>query len=143
MPRKKKGTNSSASEEQCGLCCKAIVEDCDEALFCEGSCNKWMHRYCAGVSLSHYEALQDSPLPFLCSLCVQTKHSEAIEEMKATIAALREEVKELHVALERSAPAKPTSETSGESKSEWTNVVKRTRQRRPTRNGLFVIAGLD
>ena len=39
------------------------------------------------------------------------------------------------MALERSAPAKPTSETSGKLKSEWTNVVKRTRQHRPTRNG--------
>ncbi len=136
MPKRKKGgsTNSTSDEEQCSLCCKAIVEDRDEALFCEGSCNKWMHRYCAGVSLSHYEALQDSTLPFLCSLCVQTKHSETIEELKATIAALREEVKELHGALERSNPAKLTSETVDEPKSEWTTVVQRTRQR-PARRG--------
>ena len=93
-----------------------------------------MHRYCAGVSVSHYEALQNSPLPFLCSLCVQTKHSETIEELKATITALKEEVKELHVALESSTSAKPGSETAGnESNSEWTDVVKRNRQR-PTRN---------
>ena len=112
---------------------RTVTKPCSVKAAATNGCR--MHIYCAGVSLSHYEALQDSPLPFLCSLCVQTKHSEAIEEMKATIAALREEVKELHVALERSAPAKPTSETSCESKSEWTNVVKRTRQRRPTRNG--------
>lgn len=127
--------NSSTSKKEqeqseCGLCCDAIVEDRDEALFCEGSCNRWMHRYCAGVSLSHYEALQDSPLPFLCSLCAQSKHSEAIEEMRATIAALREEVKELHVALERSASASTatdkcsTSEATGEPRYEWTNIVR-------------------
>ena len=92
------------------------------------------HRYCAGVSVSHYEALQDSPLPFLCSLCVQAKYSETIEELKATITALKEEVKELHVALENSTSAKPGSETAGdESNSEWTDVVERNRQR-PARN---------
>ena len=73
-----KGSTNNTSEEQCGLCFKAIVENRDEALFCKGSCNKWMHRYCVGVSLSHYEALQYSPLPFL----VQTKHSATIEALK-------------------------------------------------------------
>ena len=98
-----------------------------------------MNRYCAGVSLSHYEALQDSPLPFLCSLCVQTKHSATIEELKGTIAALREEVKQLHAALEcstvNSAMAKSTGEVVGNpEKPEWTNVVKRIRQW-PAQNG--------
>ena len=66
--------------------------------------------------------------------CVQTKHSETIEELKATITALKEEVKELHVAMENSTSAKPGSETAGdESNSEWTDVVKRNRQR-PARN---------
>jgi hypothetical protein len=130
MPKRKEkkgssmnGSASKPEQPECGLCCDAIVEDRDEALFCEGSCNKWMHRYCAGVSVSHYEALQDSPLPFLCSLCAQSKYSETIEEMKAAIAA-----------LERSASATPTdksstSEVTGENKNEWTNVERRTRQR--------------
>ena len=48
--------------------------------------------------------------------------------------ALKEEVKELHVALENSTSAKPGIETAGdESNSEWTDVVKRNRQR-PARN---------
>lgn len=107
MPKGKKGAtaNSGENEEQCGLCCKAIIEDRDEALFCEGSCNKWMHRYCAGVCLHHYEALQGYREPFFCSLCTQSKQSETIEEMWATIAALKEEVKELHATVEGSAIA--------------------------------------
>ena len=74
-------------------------------------------------------------LAISCSLCAQSKHSEAIEEMRATIAALREEIKELHVALERSVSASTstdkcsTSEGTSEPKHEWTNIVRRTQQR--------------
>ena len=89
-----RGKPSTSQDEICSLCCRAIVEGKDEALFCEGeqSCNRWMHRYCAGVSVEHYytvyESLDQSPLPFNCSLCVQRKQAAQIDELKSTIAVL-------------------------------------------------------
>ena len=84
MPKRKEkkqlASDVSNTEVQCGLCCKPIVEDRDEALLCEGSCNAWLHRYCAGVTVSQYAALQDSPLPF-CTTCFQLKQAAVIKEM--------------------------------------------------------------
>ena len=84
------------AEEQCGLCCKTVIDNCDEALLCEGNCNKWLHGYCTGVTVTQYEALQDSPLPFLCSVCSQFKQTATISEMQAKINLLTAKVVELY-----------------------------------------------
>ena len=134
-PKLKSGTNKrtttasrsipSTSDEVCSLCCRAIVDGKDDVLLCEGvqSCNRWMHRYCAGVSVEHYESLDQSPLPFNCSLCVQRKQAAIIDELKSTIAALTAEVAEL-----RSAVSVQQLENNDQSK--WSDVVAR-RPRRP------------
>ena len=134
-PKLKSGTNKrtttasrsipSTSDEVCSLCCRAIVDGKDDALLCEGvqSCNRWMHRYCAGVSVEHYESLDQSPLPFNCSLCIQRKQAAIIDELKSTIAALTAEVAEL-----RSAVSVQQLENNDQSK--WSDVVAR-RPRRP------------
>ena len=96
----------SASYEQCALCSQDIIDGKEEALLCEGdgNCNKWMHRYCAGVSSIHYESLKSSPLPFNCSLCVPRTQAALIEELKAKITALTAEVAELRARTETPSP---------------------------------------
>ena len=49
---------------KCALCNQGIVDGKDQALFCEGSCQGWFHRDCAGVSLIHFETLSSSSQPF-------------------------------------------------------------------------------
>ena len=34
--------------ETCDVCCSPTVSGKEDALLCEGSCQKWFHRYCAG-----------------------------------------------------------------------------------------------
>ena len=101
----------------------------DEALLCEGeqSCNRWMHRYCAGVSVEHYQSLDQSPLPFNCSLCVQSKQAAIIDELKSTTAALAAEVAELRAVA--SAQQQPNSNDNNQRK--WSDVVARRPRRRP------------
>ena len=41
----------------CGVCKNKIVDGKDEALYCEGRCQSWMHRYCTGVSKIQFEEL--------------------------------------------------------------------------------------
>ena len=48
-PAISKGTGVDNSVE-CSVCCQAIVEGKDEALFCEGECKRWMHR---GIVLAY------------------------------------------------------------------------------------------
>lgn len=85
-----------------------------------------MHRYCAGVSVEHYELLDQSPLPFNCSLCVQRKQAAIFDELKFTIAALTAEVAELRSTVSAQQHAK----TDDSDKCKWSDVVAR-RPRRP------------
>lgn len=37
----------------CDICCNEVIEtetNTEDALFCEGVCQKWIHRRCAGVT---------------------------------------------------------------------------------------------
>ena len=49
MPPKKKQTSrqGASPSESCCVCCQSETVGKDEALFCTGSCQKWLHRYCA------------------------------------------------------------------------------------------------
>ena len=44
----------------CDICCGEVIEtetNTEDALFCEGVCQKWIHRRCAGVTREHFEKL--------------------------------------------------------------------------------------
>ena len=43
--------NSSESAEEyiCPVCLESITDEHD-SIYCEGSCDRWLHRYCAGLS---------------------------------------------------------------------------------------------
>ena len=103
-------TVASCKHDDCDVCCSPIIDGKEEALMCEGSCQKWFHRYCAGVSASCYRILSSSSTPFVCWMCSQKLHSTVVGQLQAEISALREEVLELR---NSTAPSK------------WTTVVSR------------------
>lgn len=121
--------------ETCVLCCKPIIEGKDEALMCEGeTCgNKWMHRYCAGVSTAHYKLLETSPSPYYCCLCTQLKQAAIIEEMRGTIASLTAEVIELRATIESRKATRESMQTTNSNVEDssrtngrsWSEVVRR------------------
>ena len=62
----KKGGEEDSTPAHCPVCCKVIVEhneekkiEGDDAVFCEGTCNAWVHRMCVGLSKHSYEALTE------------------------------------------------------------------------------------
>lgn len=87
--------NVHEESEICDVCCSAIIDDKEDALLCEGSCQKWFHRYCAGVSSTCFRLLSNSSTPFVCWLCSQELHRTIVSQLQAEIAALRVEVVEL------------------------------------------------
>ena len=116
------------------------MEDRDEALLCEGSCDQWLHRYCAGVTETQYEALRDSPLPFLCSICSQLKQTAAIKDMQekidsltAEVVALRSNVADLRTELRNAIGSKASGEPDATCEK-WTEVVRRGNRRAGTSN---------
>ena len=67
--------NSSAT---CGVCDQTIVDGKEQALFCDGVCKQWFHRYCAGVPLSWFKTLSTSssyPFSVLLMLSGNIHHS--------------------------------------------------------------------
>jgi len=52
--------------------CLEVIQDASkgkkdhDAIYCEGQCNSWLHRGCAGLPKSVFTSLQNSPDPFYC-----------------------------------------------------------------------------
>ena len=85
---------------KCAVCEQCIVDGRDQALLCEGYCDCWHHRYCAGVSLPQYERLSSSEEPFYCAVCVQERYTEELSELRKTVTLLRDEITHLRADLE-------------------------------------------
>ena len=86
---------------KCAVCEQTIVDGKDQALFCDGVCKGWYHtRYCAGVSLPHFQRLSTSSLPFFCMECFQARCNKEVYELKSSVSTLKDEVALLRVALE-------------------------------------------
>ena len=93
-PAISKGTGVDDSVE-CSVCCQAIVEGKDEALFCEGECKRWMHRYCAGIPVSYFQSYGASESLFYCYTCCYRNHAGEIASLKETVNSLVTEVSSL------------------------------------------------
>ena len=63
-----------------------------EALFCDGTCQSWYHRRCAGVSQAHYQPISKSPKPFLCPMCTFDRQQAVIQDLQSNVQALTEEI---------------------------------------------------
>ena len=73
-----------------------------EAIFCESTCNAWLHRQCSGLSQSLYKIYQDGDDPFYCPHCRLTIQEHQLQELKSTIESLSKEVSELKSGIPQS-----------------------------------------
>ena len=94
-----KGSKSSA--ESCCVCCQSVTVSKDEVLFCSGTYQRWMHRYCAGVSVISIQCIKESGSPFLCFCCHQSQDVSAQPTNK--VQQLKEEIRGLKTALNSAA----------------------------------------
>jgi len=85
-PPKRNAKGGKNSEADCLICEEPIVEqseNCtgDEALFCEGSCQGWIHRKCAGVTRPAFDKLGESDTPYFCSHCTLVNQNKEINNL--------------------------------------------------------------
>ena len=92
--------SSSSSKVKCDLCLAAIIDNKEDALQCEGVCQQWFHRCCAGVSQTVFKSLAGSEKPFFCLSCSQERHQTTLSELQSEVVTLREQVAELRAALD-------------------------------------------
>ena len=126
MPPKRK---NPPTKEVCCVCCQAITIGKDDALFCSGNCQQWLHRYCASVTVKCYKDIKENDTPFLCFCCNEGKSQREIATLKNTVELLKLEISALKDSLsaahqnQGSQPQRSyaTAARSGESSSESTS----------------------
>ena len=67
--------NASTSESHCAICLDIIIEadesnDGRDAIYCEGMCQDWLHRGCAGLSKKSFNIIKDLIEPYYCPHCL-------------------------------------------------------------------------
>ena len=77
----------------CPICEDAILDSSSkrrgqESIFCEGECNTWLHRRCAGLSRVSFKSLAASSVPFYCPQCRISKLVVEVASLQATVAQL-------------------------------------------------------
>ena len=81
------------------VCRKRIAESKEDVLQCEGGCDLWFHRYCAGISVYHIEELSNSSEPFACyqrsQLAVRKQLRSEVAHLKVEISKLSEQLAKL------------------------------------------------
>ena len=84
----------------CTICLESIAPPTDdnderELIFCEGKCDSWLHRKCAGLPKPIFDSIRLSETPFHCPFCCLANYECLFNDMKATIASLEHKVSQL------------------------------------------------
>ena len=76
----------------CDLCCTKISDGKEEAVQCEGVCGLWFHRYCAGISATHFQTLSTTNAPFVCSTCYQHDQHVLTAQLQSEVVTIKAEI---------------------------------------------------
>ena len=84
----------------CAICQETIsdsAQDCEgqDSVFCEGPCQKWIHRTCAGLPIPAFTAIVKSTTPFHCFQCSLSAHATEIKELRSEMSQLSKELAEI------------------------------------------------
>ena len=88
----------------CPICIEVIKEKSDkneghDAIFCEGKCNSWLRRQCAGLSKPVFIYFHDLDISFHCPHRQLLYYDSQFSDLKSTVAKLQNEVTELETKL--------------------------------------------
>jgi len=85
----KKGRSDELTPIRCLVCSNIIAECCgdkgidvDDALFCEGDCQAWVHWMCVSLNKQTYEALIEEDSPYLYPHCNIDEQTRIIQDLK-------------------------------------------------------------
>lgn len=95
-------TGRKLRSEQC-LCgiCQEVIRDAvgsrpgQAAIQCDGVCAAWLHRQCAGLSVTAFESVSNSNDPFYCPQCRLGLQQLEIDSLRDMVSALSAKLSEL------------------------------------------------
>lgn len=79
-------STSSSSEPvyPCGICLSEVNDD-QEAILCEASCQKWFHRVCTGMTETAYNLLTaETSAVWGCDACMEDKGAQLLKTREAS-----------------------------------------------------------
>ena len=122
-------TGEGTEECICPVCLDKITDEHD-AIYCEGGCDGWLHRSCAGLSKVLFDVWRDCDDPFFCPHCRISKQEEVLSSMQTTIHLLLQDVESLKSkipeSLQPNTPSEPSvASTHGPSQqTQQSNVIQ-------------------
>ena len=111
----------------CPVCDEAIIDGKkgQESIHCEGLCQSWFHRKCAGLSRAAFKAVSaPSYSPYLCPNCRLDALVKEIVSLKVTISSLSQELSDLKSS--RSVSTSPDESNSGAQTSQQVSGSPKT-----------------
>ena len=110
---------------KCNICNKVIIDQSashngEDAIYCEGKCSSWLHRHCAGLSVSQFVHMSSASEPFYCVYCTLQKQAQEIDELKQTVKSLTSDITALKAQIpvtmsDNNLSKKPTANLSQKS----------------------------
>lgn len=82
VAKRNKGHNST-----CPICEESFKPG-HESIFCEGDCQKYLHRQCASLTKEQFKKAGESNLPFYCLHCILLRHNSEIDKLKKLVSEL-------------------------------------------------------
>ena len=81
--------SSERSTCVCCICCQPVSTSKNEVLFCTGTCQGWIHRYCVSVSVNAYQSIKDTGSPFLCFCYQQIRSQDEVTKLSNEVRQLK------------------------------------------------------
>ncbi len=106
-------TNIGKPQSSCSVCEKTIEDESEDSIFCEGICNDWMHRTCAGLSKVAFKAASESEDKFHCHYCSSKCLRDEIKALKDKVSYLDASLKSQPATTNTTSSTLPRSEQSG------------------------------
>ena len=90
----------SLSPVLCPLCEEEIVDEStstkgQDSIFCEGLCNAWLHRACAGLSKCAFSTVSQSKDKFLCPHCMLVHCQQELHDLRFKVSQLEKKFESL------------------------------------------------
>ena len=104
---------------RCSVCLEEIVEpngkkEGQDAIYCDGVCQAWLHRKCAGLPKDRFKLVSESNDRFYCPHCRLELQRDEISHLKVAVAELSSELTKLRNTLAtHSLPTRPTLDQTG------------------------------
>jgi hypothetical protein len=89
----------------CPICSEEVVDahgrkKGHDSIFCDGDCQEWLHRQCAGLSKAAFTAVSSSKDSFSCPRCLIVRQSREIADLKLKVESLTSKVNQLQSKLD-------------------------------------------